>query len=600
MLVKKLRDSRWARGISRALVALFVWPLAMLSLSGRPAQAQAKMKTIAIMDFENATDQKGMALGRNAADAVFLALPNDRYEVVDRESVEKKMESLGMRPPLDLHALGRIGKEMNTALGLEEIFVGKVLKADVRKNAPKQASVRIEVRVFDIVSHEFTNGAVVDGVSSPRYEDVNSDVLLDEAVNKAATGAVYKITTQTIPEGTVLLNKLGEVLVNIGQQHGVKPGMEFIVVRGVKGQEEKVGRIQVTSVTSRDSTARIKEEVKGITSEDHCRAVYTTAPTSGGMLGALGGASKSKSGFLNFRTFAYVAIGLGLLLLTYKMVKTNKTQINYSVDGTTARAALTGNYQPAIKVTWKKPGTAAVDLLGYQIYRSNTQFGNYEPVGEVDGPTETVFFDTTGMRTVEITQDGDTDSGGGTAETEEVDVIGVSPGVTYYYRIRRIFVEAVQEGDGGDVQFRVTRSDLSPPTPGATPLERPLPQSPVDSAAVDPAAVAFRWISVAGGDQYRLQVSDSPGFPPTRTYNSPDGDARMVLPGGAGTQTMSATLNISALFPAKDPVTGQSFERDLFWRVGARHQTDGASPDDGFIFSDAKRMKTQELPPDPG
>ncbi len=564
--------------LSRRCFAMCCLALAVLSLvlpaGAEPAGVPIHVKIIAILDFENLTDQKSGALGRNAADAVILALPNDRYEVVDRELVEKKMQSLGMRPPLDLHALGRIGKDLKNVLDVEEVFVGKVLRADVRKGTPKQASVRLDVRVFDVAAQEFTSGAVADGASSPRYEDAAGSVLVDEAINKAATGAAYKITTQTIPEGTVLLNKLGEVLINIGAQHGVKTGMEFIALRGPKGQDEKVGRVQVVSTTSRDCCARIKEEIKGITTDDRVRAVYVP-----GMIRAPGAAANRKV------TGVYVCATVNLLLMTQNMKRRGKTQVNYSVEGTTARAALSGDNRPAIKVTWKKPATAAVDLLGYQVYRSTTQYGNYVPVDEVDGPAETVFLDTTENRTVAITQDGQSDAKGDTAETEDVDVIGVVPGVTYYYRVRRIFVETVPQESGGEVRFRVTRSDLSPPTPGATPLLRPTTQRPAAGESVDTAGIPFRWLSVAGGDGYRIQVSDTPDFPPARTYNSPDGDARLVLPGGAAGHAMSVTLNVSAYFPAKDPVTGQPYKRRLLWRVGACHARDGMAPEGGFLFS---------------
>jgi hypothetical protein len=184
-------------------------------------------------------------------------------------------------------------------------------------------------------------------------------------------------------------------------------------------------------------------------------------------------------------------------------------------------------------------------------------------------------------------------------------VTGVRPGTTYYYRVSRIIVESSSSGDGGnggntDVEFNVVVTDFSPPTAGATPLNRPQIITPTANDSLNLTSQTFQWLSVAGGDLYRLQVSDTPTFEASRTYNSPDDDARMSLPGGGDNQAMSASFNLSTRFPPKNATTGQTQQWTLFWRVGARHRSDGSAPEpDGFIFSDAVRVQTTELPPDP-
>ena len=74
----------------------------------------------------------------------------------------------------------------------------------------------------------------------------------------------------------------------------------------------------------------------------------------------------------------------------------------------------------------------------------------------------------------------------------------------------------------------------------------------------------------------------------------------MALPGAGDNRAMSATFNLSTRFPGINPNTGQTQQQTLFWRIGARHRSDGLAPEpDGFIFSDAVRIETIEMPPPP-
>ncbi len=595
MLVKNLRRSRWSREIARGLILLFVWPLLLLSLPPDAAQAQSPLKSVAVLDFENTTGRWGTALGRKAADAVCLELSPEDYEVVRRDTVEKQIETLGLRKPLDRDALISLA----TKLDLDAIIIGRVLRADIRKERPQQAQVRVEVLVLDPQTGEYANGAVSDGLSSPRYEEVNSSVLIEEAVHKASFQAVKQLASQEIRDGTVLSARDGVALLNIGAQDGVKVGMEMIVLR----QGVKVGRLVVRSTTNRDSEASIKEDLRGITSEDKARVVYSPAAVTAG------GASVARSGGKRISVGKIITYALGVAALAYalKMVK-SKDQKNVPATGVRACAALDGTGQPAVRVTWGRPSTpTAPHLVGFVIYRSTTQHGFYEPVGAVLGPYETQFWDSTLARTFQKPTVGDTvDNLVEPVPTEDQDAIGIQPGVTYSYRVSRVFWREVPQTDSGsgqtgttDSEFILVESDQSEPTGPATALARPRLQSPADGETVNPSSILFRWFSVGGGDQYTLQVSDTPSFDPARTFSSPDGDSRMALPGGADNQTMSATFNISAMFPATDPQTGQSTVRNLFWRVGVRHRGDSEAPLGGWVFSDAERMSTQELPPPP-
>jgi hypothetical protein len=552
------------------------------------------------MDFENPTGRQGAALGRKAADAIALQLPPDDYDALPRDQIQKQIDALGLSAPLDRNGLAKLAAGMKD-VGLHEVFTGRVLMADVRKGTPSQAHVRIEIRVMDADSGEFTNGAIGDGVSSPRYEQVNADVLIDEALGKAAFQAVKALRTHTIPKGTVLMNKGGEVIINIGTEDGVAAGMEMIVLR--RGM--KVARVEVVSATNRDCIARVKEEIRGIAPEDEVRAVYS--PTADGRLLATTGLDKRKKG-PSVATILSILAGIGLLLMVGKMLS-QKHPRNVGATGVKAVATLDGNNQPAVHISWGRPATpSGLDLLGFKVYRSTTQYGNYEVVAQVVGPNETQVFDTTNDREIEVVTGGSSSGGGGSTslDTEDVDVTGVRPGTTYYYRVTRLIIESSTSGSGGtgggsgQVDFNVVETDYSSPTPGATPLNRPQLMSPGSNDSLNLTSQTFQWLSVSGGDLYRLQVSDTPAFDPTRTFNSPDTDPKMSLPGAGDNTAMSATFNLSTRFPSVNPTTGQTQQYTLFWRIGARHRSDGWSPEpDGFIFSDAVRIVTTELPPPP-
>jgi len=596
MLVKYLRRSPWSREVARGLVVLFLWPLVLCSLVGKSAQAQSKVKTIAVMDFENTTKRQGAALGRKAADAVALQLSPAAYEVLSRDAVARRIATLGLGTPLDRNGLAKLAAGMRED-GLSEIFTGRVLTAEVRQGQPRQAHVRIEIRVMDADTGEFTNGAIGDASSSPRREDVSADVLIDEALGKAAFQAVTALQTRTIPRGTVLMSKGGEVIINIGAEQGVSAGMEMVILR----DKMKVARVEVVSVTNRDCTARVKEEIRGIAPEDEARALYATSVD--GKILSTTGLDKKKKG-PRFGSVLSVLAGIGLLFLVGKMLK-GKHPRNVGATGVRAVATLDGNNQPAVRISWSRPATpSGLDLLGFKVYRSTTRYGNYEVVAQVAGPNENQVFDTTNDRTIEVTYGGSSDGGSSDLDTDEVDVTGVRPGTTYYYRVTRLIVESSTSGggsgDAGDVEFNVVETDYSPPTEGATPLNRPQIMSPLENDSLNLNSQVFQWLSVGGGDLYRLQVSDSPTFEPQRTFNSPDEDARMALPGAGDNRAMSATFNLSTRFPGINPNTGQTQQQTLFWRIGARHRSDGLAPEpDGFIFSDAVRIETIEMPPPP-
>ena len=83
------------------------------------------------------------------------------------------------------------------------MLTGVVLSASVSKN-PAQATVRMVVRLMDVASGELINGAVATGTAQHIGLDfAEEDVLLDEALSRAAFDARQKMERYTIPESAL-------------------------------------------------------------------------------------------------------------------------------------------------------------------------------------------------------------------------------------------------------------------------------------------------------------------------------------------------------------------------------------------------------------
>jgi hypothetical protein len=101
----------------------------------------------------------------------------------------------------------------------------------------------------------------------------------------------------------------------------------------------------------------------------------------------------------------------------------------------------------------------------------------------------------------------------------------------------------------------------------------PVLTSPQDNTTgVDLTNFTFTWTTVAGANEYSLQVSADPLNP-----DSYQEVTRVPWPSRVAGQSLSRTVDISARFGGRQTVLGA--------RVGARSTTDAQSPVGGFVFS---------------
>jgi len=267
--------SRW---LARLLAVLVLVPYALLGGVQRPAQAQRlRPPLVYVLDFDNHTDVGGATLGKQAAAQVAVELnESQNWAVVPGKQVQAQILTLGYRPPFDRTARKQIGQ----GLDADAVVYGAVTDARVCTD-PMQATVSIEVVVEDVRTGVLLNGARATGVSLPRTGFAgDADVLLEEALNKAAFRAREFMDLFRVPEGTVLntavvgdpnqRNPEIRALVNIRARQGVRPGQDFVITR----YRELVAFGQVVSVAANLCKMKITNNLQGVKPEDRVRGIF--------------------------------------------------------------------------------------------------------------------------------------------------------------------------------------------------------------------------------------------------------------------------------------------------------------------------------------
>jgi hypothetical protein len=273
--VRTMRSHPGLRWLARALILVMIAPYL---LCPAPAQAQRSIPSVYVLDFNNRTKVGGALLGKVAAAQMSLQLSESQnWDVVPDAQVQRRIQDLNLKQPFD-----RVDR-VNIATGIDATaaIYGHITQARVA-GSPPQAYVQIQVLVEDVQTGVLINGAIADGSSTPRMGfNGDADILLEEALGKAAFKAREFMDRFRLPEGTVLNTTIvGEggdqdldALINIGARQGVRRGMEMIVTR----QREVVGRVKISSVDSDISTARVVNNTQGVRPEDRVRAIFNFA-----------------------------------------------------------------------------------------------------------------------------------------------------------------------------------------------------------------------------------------------------------------------------------------------------------------------------------
>jgi TolB-like protein len=238
-----------------------------------PKQAKAqttRIPSVAALDFGVLPGIGATQIdGRSATDAVALEMTTTgRYEITPRTVLNQEIQKQGVAAPFNNIAIQRLGR----ALGVDYVLTGDITNVAAVDNRIK---VTLSVRLTDVVSGEFVNGAVNTGISPvpPAGLDPDRQTQISQAISNAAFLAVKAMSTFTLPEATVL-NTVGDsqIYLNRGSRDGLSNGLEMIVLRG----REQVGKIRVKSTQATTALATVIEASKGIQPQDHARAVVNS------------------------------------------------------------------------------------------------------------------------------------------------------------------------------------------------------------------------------------------------------------------------------------------------------------------------------------
>ncbi len=263
--------SRW---LARLLALAMLVPAALIGQGARPAQAQRVVPQIFVLDFNNRSGIGGPLMGRQAAAQLVVELTErGLWEIIPDRQVQEAIAELGIRAPFDKIARQQIARRLDA----EAVVYGTVEQASIVTD-PMQAHVRVEIVAEDIVTGTLFNGATVEASSTPRMGHIGeADLLLEEALGKAAYRAVQFMYTNRMPTGTVLntavVNPLGGkmyALLNVGARQGIRRGMDMVVTR----HREPVGVVTVIRVDANDSTAVVIANIQGVKPEDRVRGIF--------------------------------------------------------------------------------------------------------------------------------------------------------------------------------------------------------------------------------------------------------------------------------------------------------------------------------------
>lgn len=632
--------------ISNVLVAALVLPYMMLGLA---AKGYAQLKSLpgwAVVDFVNKKKGSGNTYGASAAAAIAGSLSRTgKYNVETQESVARVVEGLGLTQPLpDIQNVLRVANELK----VQTIVTGEI--ADYRIDstaAGKQARVSVRAVCYDVASGLPVNGAAVSASSIVRSGEVAEDVLVNDALSQAAALIASQVSLQTLPTGTVLNTGTQTALINNGSRSGFTMGMQVIITRG----RQQVGSGEVIEVQPDKSTIKVKRQELGIQPGDKVRAIFDVpvlAPgfsPSGEAVVAKSTRKSSPSGFVS----TLLVLGLVAFL------------VGGGGHGDAIAAPITEAYNDptngaSVRISWKPNGYAKGNSIkqSWQIFRNDLQDIAVRSVAGAN----TFAIDDQFARDVTYTvlpSNNFTICNGNTT-TQELAVVGVTPGRPYQYHVQLVFALAQADlnlTSSGSTSTSTTNgstntgttntgttngttntgttngttsttsstgttstgttstgtttttlcyflSDRTPAVGFATPINPPGLVSPATNATMQ-TQQSFQFNSVANPlyDQtyeYELQISSTLNFTPATTFKKVLFQRRDA--GTLGSDPIDLTNDTSV------PASIRS-ANIVYWRIGARNVLDNPGPvkdpftGDRYIFSSANQLLRPGTPPPP-
>ena len=270
----------WLLPVLFALFATFATPLgAPVALAqGAPTQG-APAQSVIVLDFATAAGVDPL-IGRKAADGLAVELQRSgSFDVVPRLRVEEAVnQQAGLQPPYNNIAQIKLAETVNAS----SVFSGRITGVEITPG--RMARVSLEVNQLDVITGDNINGTVVSESTEQKLGQVASEILVDEAINKAVFAAVRSLRQTTLPTGTVLNVATDEVVLSIGADAGVSTGERFTVLRDKYDrarnvtERSKIGELTITDVNATQSSARISAGgQEGVRTGDRVRQIFTAS-----------------------------------------------------------------------------------------------------------------------------------------------------------------------------------------------------------------------------------------------------------------------------------------------------------------------------------
>ena len=281
------RESAAMRFVARGVLTTWLLPMLFAFFAtlttplGAPvAVAQgAPAQSVIVLDFATANGIDPL-IGRKAADGLAVELQRSgSFDVVPRQRVEEAVDQqAGLQPPYNNIAQIKLAEAVNAS----SVFSGVITAVNVTPG--RMARVSLQVSQLDVITGDNINGTVVSESTEQKLGEVASEILVDEAINKAVFAAARSMRQTTLPTGTVLNVATDEVVLSIGADAGVSSGERFTVLRDkydrVRNVTErsKIGEVTITQVNATQSSARVSAGgQEGVRTGDRVRQIFTAS-----------------------------------------------------------------------------------------------------------------------------------------------------------------------------------------------------------------------------------------------------------------------------------------------------------------------------------
>lgn len=215
------------------------------------ASAEFKKTKIAVLDFQvQGHGNHDSDIGKIVAEWLITALVKEgRFDVIERRLLEKVLEEqkMGASGLVDAGSASRLGK----VLGAKVVITGSVLEY--------QNIVEVNARIIEVESGSIIAAESAKSTSTVKLEDLVVDM-------------AGKIIKDFPLEGYVVRRDARGVLLDLGQQAGVKKGMRFVVYKEgrifkhpktgevLDVETIETGEIEITEVSKKTSSAMIVRE----------------------------------------------------------------------------------------------------------------------------------------------------------------------------------------------------------------------------------------------------------------------------------------------------------------------------------------------------